>query len=160
MADPHIAARDMVLETLHPTLGRIRTLGTPLKMSQTPLTPGRAAPLLGEHTDEVLAEIGIRPGVRSGGCGTPAWSSRRRAPPTRLETEAAFVVQSDVESLSLLVWRHPQTDRAIDNLDNDERHASAVDGRGRRSDELDSNLGADSPVEPRATESRGREDAG
>ena len=61
MADPHIASRDMVLETDHPTLGRIRTLGTPLKLSQTPLRPGRAAPLLGQHTDAVLAEAGFEP---------------------------------------------------------------------------------------------------
>ncbi len=59
IADPHIAARDMVIETDHPTLGRIRTLGTPLKLSQTPLTPGRPAPLLGQHTDAVLAEAGF-----------------------------------------------------------------------------------------------------
>jgi len=57
-ADPHIQARDMVLETDHPTLGRLRTLGTPIKMSKTPLVAGRRAPLLGEHTREVLAEIG------------------------------------------------------------------------------------------------------
>ena len=62
MADPHIAARDMVVETDHPTLGRIRTLGTPLKLSQTPLTPGRPAPLLGQHTDAVLTEAGLDTG--------------------------------------------------------------------------------------------------
>ena len=61
MRDPHITARNMVMETEHPTLGRIRTLGTPLKLSQTPLTPGRAAPLLGQHTDEVLGEVGFDP---------------------------------------------------------------------------------------------------
>jgi formyl-CoA transferase len=56
--DPHIQARDMVVETDHPTLGRIKTLGTPIKMSETPLTPGRPAPLLGEHTEDVLLEAG------------------------------------------------------------------------------------------------------
>ena len=57
-ADPHIRARDMVVDTDHPTLGRIRTLGSPLKMSATPPVVGRPAPLLGEHTREVLREIG------------------------------------------------------------------------------------------------------
>jgi formyl-CoA transferase len=59
MADPHILARELVVETDHPTLGRIKTLGTPLKLSDTPLTPGRPAPLLGQHTDEVLREAGL-----------------------------------------------------------------------------------------------------
>ena len=58
LEDAHIKARQMVLETEHPTLGRIRTLGTPIKLSETPLGPGRPAPLLGQHTDEVLAEAG------------------------------------------------------------------------------------------------------
>jgi formyl-CoA transferase len=56
-ADPHVLAREMVVETDHPTLGRMRTLGSPIKMSDTPLLPGRRAPLLGEHTAEVLSEL-------------------------------------------------------------------------------------------------------
>ena len=59
MADQHIRARALVVDTDHPTLGRIKTLGTPLKLSDTPLTPGRPAPLLGQHTDEVLGEVGL-----------------------------------------------------------------------------------------------------
>ena len=58
-ADPHIKARKLVVETDHPTLGRIKTLGTPVKLSETPFTPGRPAPRLGEHTDEVLCEAGF-----------------------------------------------------------------------------------------------------
>jgi formyl-CoA transferase len=58
-ADPHINARDMIAEVEHPTLGRLRTLGSPIKMSATPPDVGRRAPLLGEHTDEVLAEAGF-----------------------------------------------------------------------------------------------------
>ena len=52
-------AREMVVATEHETLGEIRTLGTPLKLSETPLRPGRPAPLLGQHTDEVLTEAGV-----------------------------------------------------------------------------------------------------
>src|SRR5262245_35174031 len=58
-ADPQVAARGMVLETDHPVLGRLRTLGSPIKMSATPTDASRRAPLLGEHTDEVLKEIGM-----------------------------------------------------------------------------------------------------
>ena len=58
LADEQITAREMVVETHHPTLGRLRTLGTPLKLSRTPLATGRPAPLLGQHTTEVLGEAG------------------------------------------------------------------------------------------------------
>jgi formyl-CoA transferase len=58
-ADPQIRARAMVVETDHPTLGRMQTLGSPIKMSATPPVAGRRAPLLGEHTREVLAEAGL-----------------------------------------------------------------------------------------------------
>jgi crotonobetainyl-CoA:carnitine CoA-transferase CaiB-like acyl-CoA transferase len=57
-ADPQIQARAMVVETDHPSLGRIRTLGSPIKMSATPPHVGRPAPRLGEHTYEVLFEAG------------------------------------------------------------------------------------------------------
>ncbi|HJO38535.1 MAG: CoA transferase [Vicinamibacterales bacterium] len=56
--DPQVRAREMVVETEHPTLGTIRTLGSPLKLSATPVTTGRPAPLLGQHTDVVLREAG------------------------------------------------------------------------------------------------------
>jgi formyl-CoA transferase len=58
-ADPHIQARGMVVDTDHPTLGRMRTLGSAIRMSDTPPVAGRRAPLLGEHTREVLNEIGL-----------------------------------------------------------------------------------------------------
>jgi formyl-CoA transferase len=57
-ADPQIRARDMVVEVDHPTLGRLKTLGSPIKMSETPPVATRRAPLLGEHTREVLREAG------------------------------------------------------------------------------------------------------
>ena len=56
--DPQVVAREMVREVDHPTLGRVRTLGSPLKMSATPPDPVHRAPLLGEHTDEVLQQSG------------------------------------------------------------------------------------------------------
>ena len=59
LADPHVRARGLVVETEHPTLGRIETLGTPIKLSDTPLAPGRPAPRLGEHTDEILRDAGF-----------------------------------------------------------------------------------------------------
>ena len=58
-ADPQVLARDMVVETEHPALGRMRTLGSPIKLSATPPDVARRAPQLGEHTDEVLRESGL-----------------------------------------------------------------------------------------------------
>jgi formyl-CoA transferase len=57
-ADPQVLARGMVVETDHPALGHIRTLGSPIKMSATPPDVSRRSPQLGEHTHEVLAEAG------------------------------------------------------------------------------------------------------
>ena len=58
-ADPQVAAREMVVEIDHPTLGRVRTLGSPIKMSETPPAAGRRVPRLGEDTEAVLREIGM-----------------------------------------------------------------------------------------------------
>jgi formyl-CoA transferase len=58
-ADPQVLAREMVVETEHPTLGHLRTLGSPIKMSATPPDVSRRAPRLGEHTVDVLAEAGF-----------------------------------------------------------------------------------------------------
>ena len=58
-ADPHTKARAMIAELDHPTLGRIPTLGSPIKMSETPPVVGAHVPRLGEHTREVLGEAGL-----------------------------------------------------------------------------------------------------
>jgi crotonobetainyl-CoA:carnitine CoA-transferase CaiB-like acyl-CoA transferase len=55
LADAHTHARSMVLELDHPTAGHVRTLGFPIKLSETPLRVRRPPPLLGEHTAEILA---------------------------------------------------------------------------------------------------------
>jgi formyl-CoA transferase len=57
--DAQVRARGLIVETTHPRLGRIRTLGSPVKLSRTPTVTERPAPLLGEHTKEVLREIGV-----------------------------------------------------------------------------------------------------
>ena len=57
-ADPHVTAREMVVDIEHPSLGHMRSLGSALKLSATPTNPRRRAPLLGEHTDVVLADCG------------------------------------------------------------------------------------------------------
>jgi crotonobetainyl-CoA:carnitine CoA-transferase CaiB-like acyl-CoA transferase len=57
--DPQTLARGMVTEVEHSRLGRVRALGFPVKLSATPADTGsRGAPLLGEHTRAVLAELG------------------------------------------------------------------------------------------------------
>jgi len=55
---PQVVARRMVTEVSHGRLGPIRTLGCPIKLSAAPTGPRRGAPLLGEHTRELLAEYG------------------------------------------------------------------------------------------------------
>jgi crotonobetainyl-CoA:carnitine CoA-transferase CaiB-like acyl-CoA transferase len=57
-ADPQVLAREMVVEVDHPTLGHLKSLGSPIKMSATPADVRKRAPLLGEHTTEVLREAG------------------------------------------------------------------------------------------------------
>ena len=58
LADPQVAAREMVVEVDHPKAGRTKALGHPIKFSGTPGRIERAAPLLGEHTREVLEDLG------------------------------------------------------------------------------------------------------
>jgi crotonobetainyl-CoA:carnitine CoA-transferase CaiB-like acyl-CoA transferase len=57
-ADPQVQSREMVVDVDHPTLGRLRMAGAPVKMSETPPRANRRAPVLGEHTREVLREAG------------------------------------------------------------------------------------------------------
>ena len=59
LEDPHTIARGMVIEMDHPQAGKIKSLGSPVKLSKAPMTSPRPAPLLGQHTDEALAELGI-----------------------------------------------------------------------------------------------------
>jgi crotonobetainyl-CoA:carnitine CoA-transferase CaiB-like acyl-CoA transferase len=61
MNDPQTVERGIIQRVVHPTLGEIPVIGTPIKLSR--MSPGvrRPAPLRGEHTDAVLAECGFSP---------------------------------------------------------------------------------------------------
>lgn len=57
IADPQVQHRELVVETVHPSAGRIRQVRPPVRFSRTPTGLHRHAPRFGEHTDEVLAEV-------------------------------------------------------------------------------------------------------
>jgi len=61
-ADPQARAREMIVEVDHATAGKVETIGHPVKFSRTPAKVAQAAPLLGQHSREVLAEIGYDAG--------------------------------------------------------------------------------------------------
>jgi formyl-CoA transferase len=52
-----VLARGMQVDLPHPEAGKVRLVRSPMKMSATPATSELAPPLLGQHTDEVLAEV-------------------------------------------------------------------------------------------------------
>jgi crotonobetainyl-CoA:carnitine CoA-transferase CaiB-like acyl-CoA transferase len=65
-SDPHVAAREMIVEVDHPTgptgvPAVARLAGVPVKLTATPGSVRRRAPLLGEHSDLVLAQFGVPP---------------------------------------------------------------------------------------------------
>ncbi|MEH6949510.1 CoA transferase [Bacillus sp. JJ634] len=57
-ADPHILDRDMLLSVQHPTLGEIKQIGIPVKLSDTPGEVRTPPPLLGEHSYDILQDLG------------------------------------------------------------------------------------------------------
>jgi len=58
--DPQVIAREMVTQVEHPTAGSVKTIGLPIKFSKTPGKVADAAPLYGQHTREILEELGLK----------------------------------------------------------------------------------------------------
>ena len=60
-ADPHMQHREMILEVDHPRWGKTKQIGFPIKFSDTPWEFRLPAARLGDHTNEVLSELGYSP---------------------------------------------------------------------------------------------------
>ncbi|MHC4308175.1 MAG: CaiB/BaiF CoA-transferase family protein, partial [Planctomycetota bacterium] len=72
---PHMADRGFFAELEHPRMGRVRTLGAPVLLPESPAGPRSAAPLLGEHNDEILTEELRRTPLATAANAKPAPSS-------------------------------------------------------------------------------------
>jgi crotonobetainyl-CoA:carnitine CoA-transferase CaiB-like acyl-CoA transferase len=59
--DPHLEARGFFTDAPHSKLGPVRQIGSPMRLSRTPARIERAGPMLGEHSAEVLRELGHSP---------------------------------------------------------------------------------------------------
>ena len=59
LSDPQVSARHMIEAVEHAVLGPMKVLGTPIKLSDTPASVRSAPPTLGQHTDALLAELGL-----------------------------------------------------------------------------------------------------
>jgi CoA:oxalate CoA-transferase len=57
LEDPQVQAREMIVDVTHPVAGHLRMPGLPIKLSDTPGEVFRPAPMLGQHTGEILAEF-------------------------------------------------------------------------------------------------------
>jgi len=56
--DPQVRARDMLVEVEHPTMGKVQQVGIGAKFSRTPGSVRSLAPRRGQHTEEVLLDLG------------------------------------------------------------------------------------------------------
>ena len=75
--DPQIRHNDMIVTTQHATLGDLDVTGVPIKLQRTPGGVRRSPPVLGQHTEELLAELGysadeIEKLLSDGTAGAPA----------------------------------------------------------------------------------------
>ncbi|WP_080745142.1 CoA transferase [Cupriavidus necator] len=59
LAHPQVQARQLIVESEHPVLGTVNNIGLPVRFRQGARAAQRPAPLLGEHTEEILQEAGF-----------------------------------------------------------------------------------------------------
>jgi len=60
-AHPQVEANEMIITMDHPVRGEVKMLGVPIKLSKTPVKPRQPGPLLGQHTKEILLQLGYTP---------------------------------------------------------------------------------------------------
>ena len=58
-ADPQVQARGLAVKMPHPEAGEVPLVASPIRLSKTPVEYRRVPPLVGEHTDEILADLGV-----------------------------------------------------------------------------------------------------
>jgi len=82
---PHMADREFFADLEHPLMGSVRTLGAPVLLPESPAGPRRAAPLLGEHNDEILTEE-----LRETSLASPMSARPGASPATKSPTKPAL----------------------------------------------------------------------
>ena len=55
--EPQVQARNMLVEIPHPLKEKLTVIGSPIKLSRTPVEYRKAPPMLGEHTNEILSRV-------------------------------------------------------------------------------------------------------